>query len=67
MKTASVAHNFNCPKFECRAEYFAIRRDYAPDERPRCSKCGTPLMAMEKGQYVHYQACGTTIKSDDGP
>jgi ribosomal protein S27AE len=61
MATSAVPHNYKCPNLECRAEYFAIHRDYAPEEKPRCSECGTPFLAMEKGRYIHYQAAWNVV------
>ena len=58
MIATAVPHNYKCPKLDCRAEYFAIHRDYAPDEKPRCSECATPFLVMEKGQYIHYLTPG---------
>jgi hypothetical protein len=53
-------HNYKCPKLECGAEYFAIHREHPPETKPRCNECGTPFLAMESGQYIHYQPAGTS-------
>lgn len=55
MTATAVPYNYECPKLDCAAEYIATYRDHAPDEKPRCSQCGTPFLAMEKGRYIHYQ------------
>jgi len=61
MTATAVPRNYKCPKIECRAEYFAIHRDYSPDGRLRCSECGTPFLAMENGQHIHYQAAWNVV------
>jgi hypothetical protein len=55
MSETADSYNFKCPKLECAAEYVAIHRDYVPDQKPRCSECGTPFLAMENGKHLHYQ------------
>jgi len=70
METAADEFLFKCPKIECPAEYFAIHRIYAPDKKPRCRKCDTPFVAMEKSRYVHYRVAWDIVplhpdKSDD--
>jgi hypothetical protein len=62
MTTTEVQHGYKCPNLECGVEYVAIHRDYPPEEKPRCSECGTPFLAMQKGRYIHYQAGSNPIK-----
>ena len=63
MTAIAVPQNFKCPNLECRAEYVATHRDIAPDVKPRCSECGTPFLAMEKGRYIHYQPAWSVVCS----
>lgn len=52
---------FQCPKPECRAEYLAIHPDYPPEEKPTCSECGTPFLAIESGRYRHYRGAWDVV------
>jgi hypothetical protein len=46
--------SFQCPKLDCRTEYFAIAQDVPPAAKPKCLECGTPFLAKVREGFVHY-------------
>ena len=49
-------YSFRCPNLQCRAQYVALAKSHAPDEKPRCIECDTPFLARDNGRFLHYQA-----------
>jgi hypothetical protein len=56
MKHDPAHYSFRCPNLECGAEYVALAKDHAPDEKPRCVLCATPFLVRDKGRFLHYQS-----------
>ena len=56
MAPENAHHSFRCPNLGCKAEYVALAKDCAPDEKPRCIDCGTPFLAKHDGRFLHYQS-----------
>jgi hypothetical protein len=56
MNQDDKTYSFCCPNLNCEAQYVAIRKDRAPDKKPRCIECDTPFLAKYRGHFLHYQS-----------
>jgi hypothetical protein len=56
MTEDNAHHSFRCPNIDCTAQYVALAKDHAPDQKPRCIDCNTPFLAKSNGRFLHYQS-----------
>lgn len=55
MREEEGPYTVHCPRPGCRAEYVILFKDYAPDLKPQCVECDSPLASGAKRSFFHYQ------------